>query len=234
MNSSPFSLPTAGTLVKEDVAAMLRRQIISGGLLPGEQIAEGDWAARAGVSQSSVREALHILAAEGFVQKSTGRSARVTKLTAEDVGDIYELRARVEGLAAGLLARNLSPLDKLEKSVAQMHRAAEEGDMEALIANDLSFHLQMCKKCGNRILAEYASQLLLPLFAFTQMRAHTNNVGMEAWTSHIPTHQRIVEVIRLGDPLVAEQFVSRIILEKFGRFAYDIWENRPIEETAPR
>lgn len=224
MNSPSSGI--AKTLVKQDVAARLRTDIISGRLLPGEQIVEGDWAVRAGVSQSSVREALHILVGEGFVQKSTGRSARVTKLSPEDVRDIYELRARVEGLAAGLLARNASLLDRLQEFVAQMHAAAESGDLQTLISNDLSFHLEMCRKCGNRFLAEHASQLLLPLFAFTQMRAHTNNVGVEAWVAHIPTHLEILDVIRLGDPTVAELFVTRTILDKFGRFAYDIWEKR--------
>lgn len=234
MHSSDLDSTPAKTLVKEDVAARLRSDIISGKLLPGQQIVEGDWAVRASVSQSSVREALHILTAEGFVQKCGGRSARVTKLNAEDVRDIYEVRSRLEGLAAGLLARNSTSLDDLEGTIAQMHRAAEEGDLQAVIAADLNFHLQVCQKCGNHFLAEHASQLLRPLFAFTHMRAHTNKVGLEVWVTHIPTHLRILEVIRLGDPFAAEQFVSRIILEKFGRFAYDIWENRPIKETILR
>lgn len=210
---------------------MLRTEILSGNLLPGEQIVESGWAFRAGVSQSSVREALHILATEGFVQKYSGRSARVIKLSADDVRDIYELRSRVEGLAAALLAQNSSPLEKLEESVVLMRKAIRERDMDALIANDLRFHLRMCQQCGNRFLEEHARQLLVPLFAFTQMRAHTNKLSMEAWIAHIPTHERILEIIWLGDPFVAELFVARVVLEKFGKFAYDIWEKRPSQGT---
>jgi DNA-binding GntR family transcriptional regulator len=234
MDLSPFSIPNSGALVKDDVAATLRSEITSGKLLPGARIVEADWAARAGVSQSSIREALNILSAEGFIQKRSGRSARVTKLSAEDVRDMYEVRARIEGLAAGLLARNTAPLNKLEEFIAQMRRAIDGGDMEALIINDLGFHLQLCHECGNRVLEEHARQLLLPLFAFTRMRALANKVGMDAWIAHIPTHQQIVEIIRVGDPLVAEQFVSRIIVKTFGRFAYDIWENRPVDGTTGR
>lgn len=233
MNPSLLSAPQPGTLIKEDLAAKLREEIVSGQLTPGQAIAEGDWAARFGVSQSSVREALHILAAEGFVQKGAGRSARVTKLTAEDVAEIYELRARLEGMAAGLLARNLPTLDEAEESVVLMQQAAEAGDMAELIRNDLRFHTLLCEKCGNRFLLEHARRLLAPLFAFVQMRVTTNKQGPEPWKAIIPIHRQILEVIRVGDPFVAEQFVLRTTLQQFGKFAYDVWENRPIEEPHP-
>lgn len=234
MEKIPYSVSDKGILVKEDAAKVLRNEISSGNLPPGKQIVESEWAARIGVSQSSVREALHILANEGFVQKSSGRSARVTSFSADDVRDIYELRARIEGTAAACLARKALRLDSLREFITKMQQAAEEGDLQAMISNDLHFHLEMCEQSGNRFVARHASQLLRPLFAFTRMRAHTNKIGMGAWIANIPTHQRILDIIQLGDPLAVELFVTRIILEKFGRFAYDIWENRQIEISAAR
>ncbi len=228
MNASLLSAPQPGALIKEELAARLREEIVSGQLTPGQAIAEGDWAAQFGVSQSSVREALHILAAEGFVQKGAGRSARVIKLTAEDVAEIYELRARLEGMAAGLIARNLPSLDEAEETVVLMHQAAEAGNMAELLRNDLRFHMLLCEKCGNRFLFEHARRLLVPLFAFVQMRVHTNKQGPEPWKALIPIHHQILEVVRLGDPFVAEQFVVRTTLQQFGKFAYEIWENRPM------
>jgi DNA-binding GntR family transcriptional regulator len=58
------------------------------------------------MSQTSVREALNILSAEGFVQKGSGRTAQVTQLTDEDVVHSYELRAVLEGYAAPSLPKN--------------------------------------------------------------------------------------------------------------------------------
>ncbi len=227
MNASSFA-PQAATLIKEDLAAKLRAEIVSGQLIPGQAIVEADWAARFEVSQSSVREALHILAAEGFVQKGAGRSARVTKLTAEDVADIYELRARLEGMAAGLLARAKPALNEAHEIVVRMQQAVEAGDMTELIGNDLRFHMLLCEKCGNRFLFEHASRLLVPLFAFVQMRVHTTKQGPEPWKAIIPYHHQILEVVGVGEPFVAEQFVLRTTLQHFGKFAYDIWENRPM------
>jgi DNA-binding GntR family transcriptional regulator len=61
-----------------------------GTLKPGEKIVERRWADTFGVSQTSIREAINLLATDGFVTKALGRSARVINLSAEDVRQIYE------------------------------------------------------------------------------------------------------------------------------------------------
>jgi DNA-binding GntR family transcriptional regulator len=92
--------------VKDNLAAYFREEIISGRLAPGEKIVEVRWAKKLEMSQTSVREALNILSAEGFVQKGSGRTAQVTQLTDEDVVHSYELRAVLEGYAAPSLPKN--------------------------------------------------------------------------------------------------------------------------------
>ena len=86
-------------LVKQGLASDLREEIIRGRLAPGQRIVEGHWARKFGVAQTSVREAINLLIAEGFVTKTSGRSARVTSYTEADIAQIYELRAALEGFA---------------------------------------------------------------------------------------------------------------------------------------
>src|SRR5580692_13027569 len=93
--------PTDG-LVKNTLANRLRDEIMSGSLQPGMRIVEGKWAAKFGVAQGSIREAINILAQAGFVSKASGRSARVIHLSEGDVAHIYQLRGAIEGLAARL------------------------------------------------------------------------------------------------------------------------------------
>src|SRR5258706_16357591 len=64
------ALPSSG-LLKESLAAQLREAILSGKLAPGEKIIERRWAREFGAAQVSVREALNILIAEGFVTRAT-------------------------------------------------------------------------------------------------------------------------------------------------------------------
>ena len=79
-------------LLKENIAARLREEILAGRLAPGEKIIEGRWARQYGVAQVSIREALNILTNEGLVTKGHGRSARVLKLGDADIIYIYEIR----------------------------------------------------------------------------------------------------------------------------------------------
>jgi DNA-binding GntR family transcriptional regulator len=212
-------------LVKEALAATLRGKIVSGSIEPGAVIVEGKWAAQLGVAQGSVREALNILAAEGFVQKIPGRRARVTKLSREDVRQIYSLRSYIEGLAARLIVENQVDPAGMHQAWADMQRAAAAGDLESLVNADLRFHLLMCEYSGNRFLLEHARRLLVPLFAFVLMRVHTNQRGSQPWSASFELHSRILDVLRLGDPFVAEQVVMRAT-QSFAGVAYDDWEGK--------
>jgi DNA-binding transcriptional regulator YhcF (GntR family) len=92
------TLATDG-LVKNSLAARLRAEIMSGTLAPGARIVEGKWAPLFGVAQGSVREAINLLAQDGFVTKESGRSARVIHFSERAVAQLYELRGVIEGSA---------------------------------------------------------------------------------------------------------------------------------------
>src|SRR5262249_22554563 len=143
-----------------------------GRLKPGERIVETQWAPKLRVAQASVREALNILAAEGFVEKGVGRSARVTELSDQDVEQIYQLREVIEQLAARLVAEKQPDLSDLDQAIADMRSAAECGNLRAFYERDLLFHLLICEKSGNRFLEQSLKRVLVPLFAFVVMRVH--------------------------------------------------------------
>src|ERR1700733_6056761 len=97
-------VPDSLTSKKVTVAGILREEIISARLKPDDPIVEAKWAAKLHVARASVREAINILAAEGFVQKGVARSARVTAFSPDDVSQIYETRIALECMAARLVA----------------------------------------------------------------------------------------------------------------------------------
>ncbi len=196
-------------LLKQTVAARLREEILSGRLAAGERIVEGKWAAELGVAQGSIREALNLLALDGFVGKGAGRSARVISLSAEDVRDIYDLRVGLESQSARLLAEKRTDLTHLFQIVGDMETAAHSKDVVRLIDQDLLFHLTLAKATGNRLLLDHTSRLVTPLFAFVLLRARSIGQGLQPWVPTLPEHRRILEVIAFGDPEVAEQYVAR-------------------------
>jgi len=212
-------------LVKHDLAERLRSEIINGSLPPGVRIIERKWALKFGVAQGSIREAIHILAQDGFVTKESGRSARVIHLSEEDVAKLYELRGAIEGLAARLAAAAQPDLTALQATVDAMRQSAIAGSFDGLLDSDLRFHLELCKISGNTYLLEHARRILLPFFAFVRMRVAASGQETSAWDKDLEAHQRIILLLREGEGEVAELYVKKA-MARFSKTAYDNWEKR--------
>jgi len=221
---TPSIFISAG-LVKHSLAERLRAEIMKGVLQPGMRIVEGKWAQKFGVAQGSIREAINILALEGFVTKEAGRSARVIHLSKTDVAQLYELRGALEGLAARLAAVAQPDLTILQAIVDVMRQSASAGNCEELLDCDLRFHLELCDLSGNPYIVEHARRILLPFFAFVRMRVAASGQGTSAWDRDLEAHQRIIDLIREGEGEVAEQYVKKA-MERFSKTAYDNWEKR--------
>ena len=216
----------SSTLVKDTVANRLRAEIASGSLRPGIRIIEGYWAKRFGVAQASVREAINLLAQEGFVAKASGRSARVVNLTEQDVLQIYEMRGALEGLAARLLAMRPHDVRPLELALKTMRRASKEKHPAELIDADLNFHLELCRLSNNSYVFEHAKRVLLPLFAFVRIRVLSSGQDTSVWARDFEAHQRIVDLVKEGQGEIAEAYIQRT-MTRFASTAYDNWERRP-------
>src|SRR5258708_12467662 len=190
------SVLSAHGYVKHDLADRLRAEIMNGSLPCGVRIIEGKWAQRFGVAQGSIREAINILALEGFVTKESGRSARVIHLSETDVAQLYELRGALEGLAARLAVEARLDLSKLQSAVDGMRRAANEGNCEALLQYDLQFHLGLCELSGNPFIVEQSRRLLVPFFAFVRMRVAASGQTTSPWAKDLEPTQRTITLFR--------------------------------------
>jgi len=219
------SLLAGNGLVKHDLAGRLRTEIMNGSLATGVRIVEGKWAQKFGVAQGSIREAINILALEGFVSKESGRSARVVHLTEKDVAQLYELRGALEGLAARLAVQTRPDLSKIQSAVDSMRQASSEGNCEALLQYDLKFHLGLCELSGNPFIVEQSRRLLVPFFAFVRMRVAASGQTTSPWDKDLEAHQRIIDLVREAEGEVAEQYVKKA-MARFAKTAYDNWENR--------
>jgi DNA-binding GntR family transcriptional regulator len=225
------AIPGEGALlVKQSLAAKLKEEILQGKLAPGQRIVEGHWARQFNVAQTSVREAINLLIAEGFATKASGRSARVTSYTEADIAQIYDLRGALEGLAARLVTQHQPDLKALEAILKEMRKATKRGEIRKLIEADLQFHLTLCELCGNRFLSAQMRTLLVPLFAFVSMRVAQSHQTARAWESDLDRHKRILDLIREGDPATAE-FAVRGTLQQFATRAYAIWQKKESQDA---
>jgi DNA-binding GntR family transcriptional regulator len=209
-------------LRKHEIAEALLAQIVGGTLAPDDRISERTWAVKFGVAQASIREAINILANDGFATKESGRSARVVNLSEEDVVQLYEVRAGLEGMAGYLAASVNADVSQLGSIVQEMRRASEERDIKALIDWDLQFHLELCRVSGNSHLLNYAQKILRPFFAFVRMRVSVSGQGTSAWGQDVDTHQRIVDLIQEGEAELAEHYVKKSMI-RFASTARKNW-----------
>src|SRR5687767_12419783 len=119
-------------MLRDQIRDALVERIISGAYGPGERIVEIRVAQEFGVSQAPVREALRELELLRLVVSEPFRGARVREVTAEELAEIYPVRAALEEVAARGAAGNLGgDVEPLEREIEGMRRAAEAADVHA-------------------------------------------------------------------------------------------------------
>jgi DNA-binding GntR family transcriptional regulator len=186
---------------------------------------ECEWAAKFGVGQASIQEAINILAQEGFVTKAPSYSARVIHVNEIDVSRIYHYRGAIEGLASCFAAQFRQDINAMQAAMDIMRSSARTGDDEVLIDSDLHFNLALCKLSHNPNLIGKARRILVPLFAFVRMRVSASGQSTSTWGNDPEVHQRITDLIREGEGEVAEQYVKKA-MERYANTAYEHWEKR--------
>lgn len=119
---SPDGREAKLSTVQEQLVDALRAAILGGVFLPGRRLRQVQVADRFGVSPVPVREALRALEREGLVASVPRRGWIVTKLTAAEIQEIYELRELLEQKAlrdavALLTDDDLAELDRLTQVI---------------------------------------------------------------------------------------------------------------------
>jgi DNA-binding GntR family transcriptional regulator len=117
---------------------------------------EDELMAELGIGRTPLREAVKRLALEGFVAVQPRRGTYVTGVDAAEIVHITELRAELEGYAAGLAARRMDAAARraAEALLEEIERLGREDDQEALMRLDRRIHALVWDASGNPYLLE--------------------------------------------------------------------------------
>jgi DNA-binding GntR family transcriptional regulator len=196
----------------EAAYAVIRAGILTGEFARGQRLREEELATRAGVSRTPIREALRRLDAEGLIDFTPNRGARVTAWSERELEDLYDARALLEGHSAKLAATRISPgdLDELADVATQMEvlaaRGAEAAD-DLTVLNGL-FHRAVARASGNSQLESLVRGIIdVPLVHRTFQRYSPER--LLASTFH---HRELVQALRAGDGEWAEAVMRGHIL----------------------
>jgi len=185
----------------------IRRAILDGTLRPGERIVEQRLAKMLDVSRTPVREALHKLERENLVARS-GRGMAVQTFSPDEVRDIYDLRAHLEGYAARRAAERVEDRELVELRVVQDQLAAavdghEPDDVERLrepARLNQQFHLLVVRAARSASLDRTVAGLgQTPLIYKAYLwygRAEKSRSGHE--------HLQLIDHLAAGDGRAAE------------------------------
>lgn len=132
----------------EMVTQWLRERLAEGEWAPGATLPQIAIAEKLGVSQTPVREAIRLLAAEGLVEVSAHLSAVVPSLDWSAVSELYAMREVLEGLAVESAMRSMGQTDRanLSRQMNEIQRqleAAARNSAPGVPALNKEFHFTL-------------------------------------------------------------------------------------------
>jgi GntR family transcriptional regulator of gluconate operon len=206
-SQAPLAPLAAPRSLAEDAADRIRAQILSGGFSQGEHLVEAKIAEQLAISRGPVREAFKLLRAEGLLNEEPRRGTFVVSLTADDVREIYGLRAALEGRAARLIARGHDDavLARLRALADEIDAAVATGDSQAVSRADLAFHHGLCELCGNSRILEVFDRYVPTLRALLRL----DELVLRSLSQVSLQHRPFVEAIEAGD----EDAAARLLAE---------------------
>jgi DNA-binding GntR family transcriptional regulator len=136
----------------DEVYKSLLDAICDGTLPPGSRITQEDIAEQMNVSRSPVLQALRLLKKDGLVQDAPGRGLLITELDPEWIGNLYQVRAALDTLAAQLAAERKADIGA--EIIAAGRRAARGKDVKAMVEADIAFHMAIYRASGNPLIVE--------------------------------------------------------------------------------
>jgi DNA-binding GntR family transcriptional regulator len=129
--------PSELARVPATIAEALRTDVLAVRIRPGDAVTEAAVAARFGVARPTARIAIDQLVRAGLLRREANRGARVPVLSRDDIVDLYDSRALIEGAAlAALAARGSVPAHAVRHNRA----LAAAPDAAPFAADDIAFH----------------------------------------------------------------------------------------------
>lgn len=196
--------------LRAQVFSRVRQDILCGRYAEGDELTEAALGAELGVSRTPVREALRQLELEGLVELVPNKGAFVTGISPKDVMDIYQIRARLEGLCARWAAKNITDkeLDDMEETMHLAEFHAKKEHYDKVFELDGRFHEIMYEASHSRILAHELEDFHQYVQRVRRMsiknRVRSRNTNEE--------HNRIFEALKKHDGDLAEQLAHQHIL----------------------
>jgi DNA-binding GntR family transcriptional regulator len=183
----------------------LKKRIINHSLSPGEPLSESLLSKELGISKTPIREALQQLEKEGFVENIPGKGAFVSRISIQDIREIFEIREILECEVIRRVAVKGDFNTAEAEAIGRKFESSETGGTTPrshFKAGD-QIHTFVFEAFGNRRLLEFYRRLQdhierLRVYFFNQVRGERSEQSFRE-------HLEILNSLIARDPARAEK-----------------------------
>jgi DNA-binding GntR family transcriptional regulator len=198
--------------VREWTYSHLKSDVLAGHFNPGERLTEEHLAKTLGVSRTPVREALHMLASEGLIQPLESRGFCVARDSREEVDDLFDIRAALEGYAIRLICDCISEksLKELNEFIEKAQDALNRKALDEIFEYNTQFHDAL-----HRVIARKTRfhSLIADTRKYVLRYRKDSLYYLDGAKRTIDGHRKILLAISLKDPDLCERVIREHIRE---------------------
>jgi DNA-binding GntR family transcriptional regulator len=196
--------------IADQVFKKLQKAIVEGEIPAGSKISEPVLAKQFGISRGPLREALSHLEVCNLIERKLNIGARVISLSSQHLIEIYQIRESLEGLAAGLAAKNMTDdeIDELEKLLQQHEKQIDEDQTYFQKEGDMDFHFRIVQGSKNLHLIDMFCNDLYHLIRL--YRYQFGMVSKRVSRAYLE-HEHIVDALRQRDGELAQFLMTKHI-----------------------
>ncbi len=192
----------------DSVFEKIEADILSGKYRKGETFTESKLSELFGVSRTPIREAIRRLEQENLINITT-KGVEILGIERSDIEDIYEIRGRIEGLAAKKSAGVISDEDlkKLCEIIDLQEFYTNKGHSEKVRDTDSEFHETIYAVCGSNIYLSVLSNLHRRIKKYRRLSIQDPERAKKA----VEEHRGIYEALAARNGELAEKLASEHI-----------------------
>jgi DNA-binding GntR family transcriptional regulator len=196
----------------DQVRRAILEGIFAGAFRPGDRLVESVLAARFGVSQGTVNQALQDLHVQGAVTKSLNRETTVSRFGLVELESFFPLRLELESMAAAVASRRRTPeaLQALRRHVDHMRRAARAADVPEFLRADFEFHQELYRTTRSRFLLHACEAVATA--PFINLLCEKMEGPPPDYLRTAQEHDEIIDALQ-QDPETAASFVRSKVAE---------------------
>ncbi len=194
-----------------DVFEYLKNAIIDQTIVPGSRLVESKIADMLGISRTPLREALHKLEREDWIEKIPSGGIKVITLTNDDIEQTFGIRSVLEAYAAQLAAKNYQDKDlvPLERKIKEYQKCLEsKKNIDKLHKINTQFHDLLYSLSKSPKLIKMINQLQAQISRFRQIILKQEEYAHRSSEDHI----KMLDAIKNRDGKKVEQLVRQHII----------------------